>query len=530
MLLLVSLLAIIVPLFFLVILRMPALKGMALSAVIVIVASYFVWEMPLDVIGASVAQGIHKTLTILLILFGAVLLLNTLTHTGAVDRMNVGFQNLSSDMRIQLVIVGFLFSALLEGASGFGAPAVVIGPLLYALGFTPMAAVVLALVANSTPVPFGAVGTPLIVGLSNTEGASPALYQEVAMHVTTFDLFLGTWMPLLLISIAVILFGGKKKGRFTFIGEMIPWAFIVGLSYTFSAYSYASIFGPEFVSILAPLTGLVVATLMTRFGIFVPKNSWKEAKREDFSVTPVSGEMSLFRAWSPYIVVVGLLLMTRLVPSVKEWTQSTLDFSWHHIFGFDEITSAWQVLYSPGTVLVISALFALIVQRGSITILKRASKEAVTSLVTAGATLLFTLSLVQVFTNSGIGTPLMSMPDYIAETLATHFGTIWMLVAPTLGQLGTFITGSATVSTLTFSPIQESIALQSGLSVSAVLAGQMIGAAAGSMICVHSVVSASATVGLSGKEGDIIRKTLLPSFLYTFGAGIVGTIFLWIVG
>lgn len=528
MLLLVSLLAIIAPLFFLVILRMPALKGMALSAVIVIVASYFIWGMPFDVISASIAQGIHKTLTILLILFGAVLLLNTLTHTGAVDRMNVGFQNLSSDMRIQLVIVGFLFSALLEGASGFGAPAVVIGPLLYALGFAPMAAVVLALVANSTPVPFGAVGTPLVVGLSNTEGASPALYQEVAMHVTTFDLFLGTWMPLLLIGIAVLFFGGNKKGRF--IVEMIPWAFIVGLSYTLSAYSYASIFGPEFVSILAPLTGLVVATLMTHFGVFVPKTPWKEAKREDFSVTPVSGEMSLFRAWSPYIVVVSLLLITRLVPSVKGWTQSTLDFSWHHIFGFDEITSAWQVLYSPGTVLVISALFALVVQRGSITILKRASKEAITSLVTAGATLLFTLSLVQVFTNSGIGTSLMSMPDYIAETLATHFGAIWMLVAPTLGQLGTFITGSATVSTLTFSPIQESIALQSGLSVSAVLAGQMIGAAAGSMICVHSVVSASATVGLSGKEGDIIRKTLLPSFLYTFGAGIVGTIFLWIVG
>lgn len=133
--------------------------------------------------------------------------------------------------------------------------------------------------------------------------------------------------------------------------------------------------------------------------------------------------------------------------------------------------------------------------------------------------------MVHVFTNSGMNlNELASMPQYIAESLANSLGFIWLLVAPFLGELGSFITGSATVSTLTFSPIQYSVANQIGLDVNAVLAAQVIGAGAGNMICVHNVVAASAVVGLSGKEGDIIRKTLLPAILYALIVGIVGFI------
>ncbi|MFP3488703.1 L-lactate permease, partial [Staphylococcus sp. SIMBA_130] len=123
--------------------------------------------------------------------------------------------------------------------------------------------------------------------------------------------------------------------------------------------------------------------------------------------------------------------------------------------------------------------------------------------------------LVQVFTNSGMNmNDLISMPQYIAQTLASGFGSMWVLAAPFLGELGAFITGSATVSTLTFSPIQYSIAKETGLAKDTILSLQVIGAAAGNMICVHNVVAAGTVVGLSGKEGDIIRKTILPALLY----------------
>ena len=114
------------------------------------------------------------------------------------------------------------------------------------------------------------------------------------------------------------------------------------------------------------------------------------------------------------------------------------------------------------------------------------------------------------------------MPKYIAQALAMSIGPAWLFAAPFLGELGAFITGSATVSTLTFSPVQYSIAEQTGLDTNIILALQVIGGAAGNMICVHNVVAASAVVGLSGKEGTIIRKTLIPALLYGILAGIGG--------
>lgn len=519
MLLLVALAAIIAPLFFLVMLRMSALKGMFLSSMIVTVLGITVWGMEGKVIAASVLQGTHKALTILLILFGAVVLLNTLTNTGAVDRINQGFRSISSDMRVQVIIVGFLFGALIEGAAGFGTPAVVVGPLMFALGFNPIAAAVLALIADSAPVPFGAVGTPVLVGLSNLPVADSAFYHGVAMKITMIDLLTGTLVPFTLIVILTVFFGKKKSFADAF--ALLPWSLLIGISYTGSAFLYATLFGPEFVSILAPLTGLVIAAGTAKVGFLLPKTAWQDGLRDGFELKEEKSSMGLITAWSPYLVVVGLLLLTRIVPAIKDFTQNTVDLTWSHILGIEGIVSGWEVLYSPGTILVIAALLALVIQRKSFDNFTRASKESLISIKNAGFSLLFTLALVQVFTNSGINAKeLISMPQYIAEALAGTFGSMWVFIAPFLGQLGAFITGSATVSTLTFSPVQLSIAQQVGFNPEVILAGQIIGSAAGNMICVHNVVAASAVVGLSGKEGDIIRKTIIPSILYCLLAGV----------
>ncbi|WP_210471457.1 L-lactate permease [Sporosarcina sp. 6E9] len=526
MLLLVALTAIIGPLFFLVILRMSALKGMFFSSIIVIILGFTVWGMEGKIILASILQGGHKALTILLILFGAVVLLNTLTNTGAVARINQGFQSISGDMRVQVVIVAFLFGALIEGAAGFGTPAAVVGPLMFALGFHPMAAAVLALIADSSAVPFGAVGTPVVVGLSNLPGADLALYHEVAKKITMLDFFAGTFIPFILIVILTVLFG-KKKGLSDAIA-LLPWALLIGIGYTSSAFLYATLFGPEFVSILASLTGLILAAGTAKAGFLMPKTEWKDALRDGFELKTEKSKMSLLTAWSPYLVVVGLLLLTRIVPAIKDFAQSAVDLTWRNVIGVEGVTSGWEVLYSPGTILVLAAILAVLIQRKSFSSFTKASKDSLISIKTASFALLFTLALVQVFTNSGMNVnDLISMPQYIAEALASTFGPVWVFVAPFLGALGAFITGSATVSTLTFSPVQFSIAQQTGLSTNVILAGQIIGAAAGNMICVHNVVAASAVVGLSGKEGDIIRKTIIPSLLYCILAGVGGFVILW---
>ena len=201
------------------------------------------------------------------------------------------------------------------------------------------------------------------------------------------------------------------------------------------------------------------------------------------------------------------MLLTRIVPAVKDFAISAVDLTWSNVIGVEGVTSGWEVIYSPGTILILAAILAVLIQRKSFSNFTKASKDSLISIKNASFALLFTLALVQVFTNSGMNMKdLISMPQYIAETLAGTFGPIWVFVAPFLGALGAFITGSATVSTLTFSPVQFSIAQQIGLNTEVILASQIIGAAAGNMICVHNVVAASAVVGLSGKEGDIIRK------------------------
>lgn len=511
--LLVALSAILAPFIFLVILRFPATKGMTWSALIVIMFALTVWGMEGEVILSSIFQGTHKTLTILWILFGALVLLNTLRNTGAVDRINQGFQSISGDMRVQVIIVAFLFGSLIEGAAGFGTPAMVTGPLMIALGFKPLAAATLALIADSSAVAFGAVGTPVAVGLSNVPTANASFFQEIGITITTLDLFAGTFIPFVLVLIMTIFFG-KGKGIKDAL-PMLPWTLLIGIVYTSSALFYAILFGQEFIAILASLTALVVATLTARKGWLIPKAEWKEALQEGFKQKEVKSEMGIVAAWSPYIIVVVLLLLTRVVPWLANFTKEAINLSWTNILGIEGIASDWEFLYSPGTILTIAAIVSVFLHKRTVKTFISASKQSLSTMKTTAISLITTLAMVHVFTNSGVNmNELASMPQYIAESFASSLGSVWWLVAPFLGELGSFITGSATVSTLTFSPIQFNVAQQVGLDVNAVLAAQVIGAGAGNMICVHNVVAASAVVGLSGKEGDIIRKTLPPAILY----------------
>lgn len=528
MLFLTGISAILLPFIFLVLLRMPAKKGMLFSSIIFIFLAFLVWGMEFQVLSASILEGFHRAITILFILLGAIVLLNTLRQTGAVDRINEGFRNISPDMRVQVIIVAFLFGGLIEGAAGFGTPAAVTGPLMVALGFTPLAAATTALIADSTSVSFGAVGTPVIVGLSNIEGYGPEMLQEVAVRITMMDILVGSLVPFILVTVLTIAFG-KKRGMSS-IMSMLPWSLFIGFTYTLSAFAYAYLFGPEFVAILASLTGLAVATITAKKNFLVPKEPWQDALQDDFKIPDVKSEMSLLSAWSPYMIVVVLLLLTRIVEPIQQFSQTAIDLSWNNILGVEEIGSAWQVLYSPGAVLLLAAFISVFTQKKKLSNFVAATKQSMGTIQGAALALLPTLALVQVFTNSGMNAnDLVSMPQHIATVMAGSLGGMWLFVAPYLGLLGSFITGSATVSTLTFAPIQYSAAVDTGLNVNLVLGQQIAGAAAGNMICVHNVVAAAAVVGMVGKEGDIIRKTLLPALLYGLLLGIAGTIVLMII-
>ncbi|MDQ7937377.1 L-lactate permease [Lactiplantibacillus sp. WILCCON 0030] len=529
----VALAAIILPLILLGGFNLPATRGMSISAVVVIITGYFFWKLSPAVLGASILQALHKSLPILWILFGALLMLNSLRHTGAIDRINQGFKALSADMRLQTVLVAFLFGGLIEGVSGFGTPAMVTAPLLIALGFSPMAAVILALVADSTPAAFGAVGTPLTVGLSNvTEKAS--LLNQIGLRVTQLDLFVGALMPAVLILILILGFGPAEH-RFKQWLNVLPWALLIGLVYSSIALLSAWLIGYEFISILAPLGTLIVAIVSIRQHWLLPaavrETPWQVATAAaQPATTDPKTEMSLLKAWFPYLLVVVLLLTTRVWQPLKNFLTNTLNLSWEHILGFKTISSDWEFLYSPGTILALAAIIGLLVQARSLKPLAPTAKKVVSSMGGTALALIVTLIMVQVFTNSGLNAgKLPSMPMYIAKFVAKYLAGIWIIIAPFLGELGSFVTGSATVSTLTFAQIQADIASNAQLNQPIVLPAQLIGAAAGNMICVHNIVAVSSVVGLNGQEGAILRQTILPALGYAALIGLAGLVLMTLV-
>jgi L-lactate permease len=272
---LIALSAVILPLILLGILNMPATKGMSISAAIVLLEGYFFWKMPSKVLLASIFQSIHKALPILWILFGALMMLNILQHTGAIDRINSGFHQISGDMRLQLILVAFLFGGLIEGVSGFGTPAMVTAPLMIALGYSPMAAVTLSLVADSTPASFGAVGTPLTVGLSNVSDKSDFL-NTIGQRITQLDLFSGTFMPLLLVFMLIFIFGKNDEHKKKDFLTLVPWTLFIGLVYSLSALVVSFLISYEFVAILAPFFTIIIAIISIKFNFLLPKKLLKE--------------------------------------------------------------------------------------------------------------------------------------------------------------------------------------------------------------------------------------------------------------
>ncbi len=273
------------------------------------------------------------------------------------------------------------------------------------------------------------------------------------------------------------------------------------------------------VAIISSIGALGLAVLTIRLHFLLPakleKHPWQQTPQSRELNSAESVTMPLWLAWFPYVLTVILLVLPKFVPAIHHFLTNQVNLSWMKILGFKTINSEWLLLASPGTVLVLVAIVTLLIHRVSWADFGTETKQVVVSMKYTVLALVVTLVMVQVFTNSGINTSsLASMPEFLAEKLAHAFSGIWLGIAPLLGGLGSFVTGSTTVSTLTFAPVQASVAKDAGLDVDLVLALQVIGASIGNMICIHNIVAVSGVVGLTGKEGQVLRENALPVLFY----------------
>lgn len=512
----------------LVLLRMPATRAMPLSLLITAISAFWVWQVPTTQLAASVLEGWIIASTILVIIFGAMLLLNTLRVSGALAVISAGFSHVSPDHRVQLVIVAWLFAAFLEGASGFGTPMAIGAPLMVALGFPPMAAVVMVLIGDSAPVSFGAVGTPVVMGLGHgVPGITHAELQEIAVLAISIDLLVASLLPLLMVILFTRLFGANKSWREGL--EFWRFALFSGFAFTVPAWTVARFLGPEFPSILGALTGLVLVVTAAKRGWLLPENVWRLPPNDLDLITPAAtraaptaNPLTLVQAWMPYIAVALLLILTRvdLLP-FKAWLQSVaLEFS--NLLG-TAISTRVTPLYLPGTLFVVVAVVTGILWRLPAASHRIIWSESLKRLLPSGIALGASVPMVRIFLNSGENAAgLTSMPEALGELAALTFAEHWPLVAPFLGALGSFIAGSSTFSNMMFAHLQQNAALMGEVPVDLVLALQMLGANAGNMVCVLNVVAAVSMVKLVGREGEVIRITLVPALLYCAMAGLIG--------
>ena len=530
--------------------RVPARTAMPITYALTATIAVLVWGMPGSVVAAASIQGLFITFDILMIIFGAILLLNTLKYSGALAVIRHGFSEISTDRRVQVIIIAWLFGSFIEGASGFGTPAAIVAPLLVALGFPAIAAVMLGMMVQSTPVTFGAVGTPVLVGINgglhspevlqslSSAGLEMSDYlQIVTANVVALHAIAGTVMPLFMVIMMTRFFGSNRSWSEGF--AILPFALFGGLAFTVPYYLTGIFLGPEFPSIFGALIGMAVVTFAVRRGFLQPKKQWDFP---DASIWPDnwSGnlkieldnhgyEMRLTRAWLPYVLVAVLLVLTRLPDlPLGAWLKS-VRVAWDGIFGTG-ISAATTPLYLPATILICVSVLTVFLHRMRAEKFRRALSDSSRMLIGAGFVLIFTVPMVRIYINSGSGSEFASMPIIMAQWVSTNVGEIWPMFAPIIGALGAFIAGSNTVSNLMFVLFQYEVAQNLGVSMAMVVALQAVGAAAGNMIAIHNVVAASATVGLLGQEGLTLRRTLLPTIYYLAIVGVMGLIAIYVIG
>jgi lactate permease len=528
-------------------LQWPAKKAMPAVLALTIVLALFFWNMSTVRVTASVIQGVIVTLSVLWIVFGAIFLLNTLKYTGAIQTIRQGFAQVSPDRRIQAIIIAWCFGTFLEGAAGFGTPAAIAAPLLVALGFPALAAVIMGMMIQSTAVSFGAVGTPIIIGVNNgLDSANIGLLlqadglqweqflQVITSQVAIIHGIVGTFMPLLMVMMLTRFFGANRSWKEGL--AVLPFAIFAGLAFTVP-YALTGIFlGPEFPSLVGGLVSLAIVVNAAKRGFLLPKtnwdfpqksawpNNWNGSIEIDVHDEKATQTMSQTKAWMPYLIVAGLLVISRISPDIKSFLAS-ISIGVSNILGEQGISADFSPLYLPGGLLMIGAIAAIFLQsdgqsRG--TQFRKALTDSSKTILGAGMVLVFTIPMVRLFINSGVNlADLPSMPMASAQLFASMLGSAFPLVSPTIGALGAFIAGSNTISNMMFSQFQYEVAMSLHLSPTLIIAGQAVGAAAGNMIAIHNVVAASATVGLLGQEGATLRKTLLPTLYYVLAAGLI---------
>ncbi|WGE34436.1 L-lactate permease [Actinobacillus genomosp. 1] len=498
---------------------LPSYVALPWVAVVVLIIHLLFFATDITIISANISSAIMSVFTPITVIFGAILFNRFSEASGVTNTLRKWLGTINPNPVAQLMIIGWAFAFMIEGASGFGTPAAIAAPILVGLGFNPIKVAILALVMNSVPVSFGAVGTPTWFGFGSLNLAETQIL-EIGSMTALIHSFAALVIPVMALSFIVSWKEIRQNIVFIYLSVfacVIPYFFLAQVNY-------------EFPSLVGGAIGMFISIFLANKGVGL-------AKVENTLDTSDVTTKEVAKALLPTGLLIGFLIVTRIqqlpfkamMNNATTWISTQLGslgqfeisegliFSLKNIFG-TTVSANYKLLYVPAlipfviTVLICIPLFALSgakvkeVFSGSF----KQTKNPFIALV--GALIMVNLMLVG---NDG------SMVKIIGKNFAAATGEYWTIFASYLGAVGAFFSGSNTVSNLTFGSVQLSTAEITGLSTSLVLALQSVGGAMGNMVCINNIVAVNSVLNIQNQEGAIIKKTVVPMFIYGVIAAVV---------
>ncbi len=499
----------------------PSHIALPVTAALVYATKLAYFGTEANLVNATVVKGLLTAWTPIFIISGAILMFKTMERSGAMDVVRRWLNGISDNPVAQLMTIGWAFSFLIEGASGFGTPAALAAPLLVGLGFPALKVAVLCLVMNSVPVSFGAVGTPTWFGFGEL-----GLGEDELLHVGFETALVHATASLIIPLIALRFAVGWREIRRNLVFVYLSILSCVGPYVALAYINY------EFPSLVGGLIGTAASIFFARRGVGLARGAGGSDSENSVRLP------ELAKATFPIWGAVAILIVTRIeqlglkafltdttpvidgtMGSFAHFGASTsLVLTLDRIFGA-ESTWVMQLFYIPAFLpfFAVSAI-AFRVYRMDVSGIMEISSEVSGRMRKPSMTLLGALVMVQLLMVGGDN----SIVVLIGNSFAGMVGEGWIYFASFLGALGSFFSGSATISNLTFGGIQKSIAAALNLDRGLILSLQSVGGAMGNMVCINNIVAVCTILGIANQEGVILKRTLLPMVAYGAIAALYG--------
>jgi len=504
----------------------PAAKVAPIALLVTILGAILGFGLPTKVVLLSALQGgITGIFPIMYIPFGALVIYNVLKVTGWMDKMQGAMANLTIDRRAQALLIAFGFGAFLEGICGFGAPVAIPAMILVGLGYNPMMAAMVCLVANTGPVPFGSLAIPTVT-LAKTTG----------QDLMSLSMMTGRLMAPLAFIMAFATVYAMSKGKG--MRGILPTIFVTGISFAVTEFLVSNFISAELTSVLSALVCLTATAIFLKFK--AKEEPWLfEGEKASETVVREFHPKELFLSWLPYLLLAVFIILVNLAKT-KPLFAGTAP-GWHALLIKFQIYNpnkmyAFSWLQTPGTVMLIAGMVAFPFMGVKYSVVGsqfgKTFKQMIPSFIAVACILAISevmnvsLPIVDPKTKLAVwgtlGVKQISMVATLSQSIVHVVSrTIYPLLSPLFGMIGVFLTGSNTSANALFGNLQVLTAKAMGLSDILMAAAGSAGASAGKMISPQSIVIAATAVGLSGKEGQIMRQTIKYTIPYVILLGLM---------